>query len=312
MATMESRTRTRREFIRDAGLAGVSLAAFSGLAKGAWAADGQPTVVRVQGTAFRPGPLTRAAVDALGGMRAFVKPGQKVVVKPNIGWDRPPELAANTHPEVVTETVRMCLEAGAVRVTVLDRTCNDPRRCYANSGIAAAVEAFGDGRVGIPHIDERRFREVAIPGGTALTKWKFYEDALDADVYLNLPIAKVHAAAVLTLGLKNIMGVLGGNRGMIHRDLAGYLADLNRVIRPALTIMDATRILVAHGPQGGDPADVRMPNMVIAGTDTVAVDSVTTGLFGLKPEDVPVIPKAVAAGLGTADLGRITIRDLRA
>jgi uncharacterized protein (DUF362 family) len=196
-------------------------------------------------------------------------------------------------------------------VVVLDRTCNDPRRCYVNSGIQPAVEALGDKRVEIPFIDERRFRTVEIPKGKVLTKWPFYEEALDADVYINMPIAKHHAASVLTLGMKNIMGVLGGNRGAIHREIHSYLADLNKVIRPKLTIMDATRILVANGPQGGSLSDVRQPNTVITGEDFVAVDSVSTGLFGLGPKDVPYIMKGQEEGLGVADTARITVRKVK-
>jgi uncharacterized protein (DUF362 family) len=205
----------------------------------------------------------------------------------------------------------MCLEAGAARVMVFDRTCNDPRRCYVNSGIAPALEALGDKRVEVPFVDDRRFREVPIPRFRRLSKWSFYEDALDADAYINLPIAKHHGASVLTLGLKNVMGVIGGNRGMIHRDIHANLADLNKVIVPTLVIMDAVRILVANGPQGGDPRDVRKTDTVFAGTDPVAVDAATCPLFGLTSKDVPYLLMAQEDGLGVADPARITVKTIK-
>ncbi len=305
------RKRTRREFIREAILAGAGVAFSPGLMGRVLAMEPGPTVIFAEGAAATPARLVRAAVEALGGMKAFVKQGGTVLLKPNIAWDRKPEFATDTHPELVVETAKMCLEAGAARVVVLDRTCNDARRCYVDSGILPAIEALGDTRVEMPFIDERRFREVRIPNPKAITKWTFYEEALDADTFINMPIAKHHAAAILTLGLKNIMGVLGGNRGLIHRDLGTHLADLNKVIRPALVIMDATRILIRNGPETSNLDDVRHPNTVIAGIDPVAVDSVTCELFGLAPKDIPAIVKAQEEGLGTSDLARITVKRVK-
>jgi uncharacterized protein (DUF362 family) len=254
------------------------------------------------------GRLTRAAIDSLGGMGRFVKKGAFVVLKPNIGWDRTVEQAANTHPEIVAETAKMALEAGAKRVLIFDRTCNDARRCYVSSGIAKAVEGLGDKRVSLEFVDERRFREADVPGGVLLKRITIYGDLLDADVVINLPIAKHHSTAVLTLGLKNVMGAIGGNRAQLHRKIHEYLADLNRAIPSHLTVMDATRILVANGPQGGRIEDVRTPGVVIAGSDVVAVDAVTCPLFGRTPNEVGYIVAAQAAGLGVADLGRITVK----
>ncbi len=154
-----------------------------------------------------------------------------MVVKPNIGWDRTPEQGANTHPEVVREVVALCLEAGAAKVKVFDRTCNDPRRCYVKSGIAAAVERL-DAKVELSHIDERRFREVEMPAALLLKRSSFYEEALDADCFINLPVAKHHSASGLTIGMKNIMGVMGGNRAVLHRNIAEALADMNRASAP--------------------------------------------------------------------------------
>jgi uncharacterized protein (DUF362 family) len=242
-------------------------------------------------------------------MGTFVRAGQKVVVKPNIGWDRTVEQAANTHPEVVVAVVRMCLEAGAAEVTVLDRSCNDPRLCFRRSGIEAAVEAVADRRVRIVHPDERRYRTVAIPGGKVLTSWEYYEDAIAADVFINVPIAKHHGLTVLTLSMKNIMGVAGGNRGRIHSDFDDKIVDLNLGRPSHLVVLDATRVLLAHGPQGGNLADVAYPGVVVAGTDVVAVDAYATRFFKKAPQDIPHIVRAAERGLGKMDMTGIVIRE---
>jgi uncharacterized protein (DUF362 family) len=243
----------------------------------------------------------------LGGIVAFVKPGHKVVVKPNIGWDRNPGQAANTHPLLVKSLVKLALDAGASKVMVFDRTCNDPRRCYANSGIAEAVESIGDRRATCSFIDERKFVPVQIQKGQAITQWQFYKDALDADCYLNVPIAKHHSLSKLTLGLKNTMGVIGGNRGEIHLSIGQKLADLNTVIRPKLTIIDATRVLLRHGPQGGNLDDVKVLDTLIASTDPVAADAYATTLFDLKPDALDSTRAAFALGLGEMDLKRVQV-----
>jgi len=246
--------------------------------------------------------LAVEAVEALGGMGRFVARGDTVVVKPNIGWDRAPELAANTHPAVVTAVIRQCLEAGAKQVRVFDRTCNDPRRCYVSSGIQQAVEALRSERVAIEHIDRRAYRELAIDGGIGLQRWEFYRPALEADAFINVPIAKHHSISRLTLGMKNVMGVIGGNRGVLHRAIEESLCDINLVVPSTLTVIDATRILVANGPVGGRIEDVRTPETVIASPDIVLADSFAATLFDLKPADVPTLATAARRGLGSIDL----------
>ena len=247
----------------------------------------------------------RAAVIALGGMGAFVKAGEVVVVKPNIGWDRTVELAANTHPLVVRTVVELCLEAGAKKVLVFDRTCNDPRRCYVQSGIAAAVEGLKSAKVSMEQIDRRAFIDVDIKGGIDQQRWSFYQPALDADRFINLPIAKHHSISTVTVGMKNIMGVIGGNRGTMHRNIAEALADINTIIRSDLTIVDATRILVANGPQGGRLEDVKILDTIIASPDIVAADAYSATLFGLQPRDITSIVAGAKRGLGTLDLQKV-------
>ncbi|TAL16458.1 DUF362 domain-containing protein [bacterium] len=299
----------RREFIKNSALFCAGTALVPGYPLSAYAAQG-PLVVMAEGKSAAS--LVRETVKALGGMEAFVKPGETVVVKPNIGWDRTPEQAANTHPEVVTEVIRLCLAAGAAKVKVFDRTCNEPRRCYVTSGIGPAVEAIGDPRVELSHIDDRRYRVVDIPGGVFLTRQPFYEDALTADKFINLPVAKHHGASLLTLGMKNIMGVAGGNRAGFHRNLPDALTDINLAIRSHLTIIDATRILLANGPQGGRLEDVKIANTLVAGTDIVAADSVAVSLFGKTPLDIPFLVTAGKRGLGVNDLEKIRVMRLKA
>jgi uncharacterized protein (DUF362 family) len=227
-----------------------------------------------------------------------------VVVKPNIGWDRSVEQGANTHPVVVRTVVEECLKAGAKRVKVFDRTCNDERRCYANSGIEPALRGMKN--VEVKHLEKERFKKVTL-NGRALKEWELYGEALSADVYINVPVAKHHGLTGLTLGMKNVMGIMGGNRGVIHRNIDLALADINAVFRPHLTIIDATRILTAHGPGGGDLRDVRVLNKVIASTDIVAADAYATTIFGKRPEEIAVTVAAHRRGLGEMDLKRIRI-----
>ncbi len=243
----------------------------------------------------------------LGGIAAFVKSGDRVVIKPNIGWDRKPEQAANTHPDVVKAMVAQCLDAGAKEVKVFDRTCNNKNLCYANSGIQQAVESLKSDRAVCEFIDDRKFMPVDIEGGKAVNRWEFYKDALDTDVYINVPIAKHHGLSKLTLGLKNVMGVIGGNRGKIHQEIGQKLADLNRVVGTKLVVIDATRILLRHGPQGGNLDDVKVLDTLIASTDPVAADAYATTLFGLKPSDITSTVAGHASGLGEMDLAKVKI-----
>ena len=249
--------------------------------------------------------LLRETLGALGGMGAFVKSGDSVVVKPNIGWDRTVELGANTHPLVVRAVVEHCLEAGAKTVRIFDRTCNDPRRCYVQSGIQEAVESLRSERVRVEHMDRRAYRELDIAAGQDLKRWSFYQPALEADSFINLPVAKHHSISMLTLGMKNIMGVIGGNRGQLHQNIADSLTDINSVVHSTLTIVDATRILVANGPQGGRLEDVRVLDTLIASTDIVAADAYASTLFGFRPEQISTIATAAKRGLGTMDLARV-------
>jgi len=296
----------RRRFIRQVILfsAGYSLSIprFS-LQDAAAAALPTSDLASVTGSDYQA--VVRESINLLGGMEHFVKPGDKVVVKPNIGWDRSPEQAANTHPLVVKTLIELALEAGAKEVRLFDYTCNEKRRCYINSGIKEAVDSLKTRKAKLVHIDERKFISVDIEAGRSLTRWEIYKDALTADTYINVPVAKHHSLSRLTLGLKNSMGVIGGNRGRLHHDLGQKLADLATVVRPALTVVDATRILLNNGPQGGRLTDVEKRDTVIASADPVAADAFATTLFGLRPEDISSTVAAHRMGLGQMDLGKV-------
>ena len=253
--------------------------------------------------------LVEQVMKPLGGIAAFVSKGDRVVVKPNIGWDRTPEQGANTHPDVVKMVVQQCLDAGAKRVLVFDRTVNDARRCYVKSGIQAAVEAIGDSRAQCVFQDENKFVPVQIKKAKSLKEFHFYEDALatQCDCYINVPIAKHHCLSKLTIGMKNAMGVIGGNRGEIHKGIHQRIADLNLVIRSKLTIVDATRILLRNGPTGGKLEDVKVLDTLIASADPVAADAYATTLFGMKPEELGSTVAAAKLGLGEMDLSKVKI-----
>ncbi len=289
----------RRSFLKAASAASILIPV---IVKDALAAKELPLVSVAEGTDYKA--ITKKAINAVGGMGRFVKAGDVVVVKPNMGWDRSTEFAANTHPLVVRAVVEECLAAGAKKVKVFDRTCNDARRCYVNSGIEGALKGMKG--VECKHIEQERFKKVVL-NGRFLKEWELYDEALSADVYINVPVAKHHGLSKLTLGLKNIMGVMGGNRGYIHRSIDVALADVNAHLKSHLTVIDATRILTAHGPQGGNIADVKILHKVIASTDIVAADAVATTLFGLKPADIPVTVAAYRRGLGEMNLERIKL-----
>ena len=299
----------RRQFIRDVLLwsAGTTLALPRFTILPDALADDRPAALLSVAKGEDYAALVAKVLEPLGGMAQFVKPGDRVVVKPNIGWDRSPEQAANTHPLVVKAVVSQALAAGAKRVQVFDRTCNEQRRCYANSGIEQAIRELGDDRAVIEHIDQRKFVPVEIAKGKALTRWEIYKDALDCDCYINLPVAKHHGLSRLTLGLKNTMGVIGGNRGSLHHDLGQSLADLATVIKPKLTLIDATRILLNNGPQGGNLSDVRRMDTLIASADPVAADAYATTLFELPPDAIDSTLAAYRMGLGEMALDRIKV-----
>lgn len=297
----------RREFLKIAGISGIGMSIPGSINTLINSAEASRRSSIVVATGKSPSKITRAAIDAFGGIRKFVSKGDIAVIKPNMAWDRTPAQAANTNPYVVGTVVRLCFEAGAKKVRVFDRPVNDPRRCYVQSGIAAAAESAG---ADVIHIDERKFRDMKI-NGRALKTWPIYSEILDADKVINVPIAKHHGLAKLTMSMKNWMGVMGGRRSQIHQNLDQSLVDLSMAIKPVLTVLDAVRILTANGPQGGSLSDVKQMNTVIVGTDQVAIDSFGATLFGMKGSDLDYVKLADRAGFGTMDLSKVYIKKIK-
>jgi len=298
----------RREFLRDVAAfsAGMAAPVFS-MGREALAAEtAAPVVAVAEGKDWAA--LPAATLALIGGMGAFVKKGAKVFIKPNASFDRTPEQGANVHPDVLKSLVKLCLEAGAAKVILFDRTLAEERRCYVNSGLGAAIESIGDSRVVFERNEDRKFVPVKIDRGVAFNNWQFFKDALDADTYINVAVAKHHNSAKLTMGLKNVLGIIGGNRGKIHWSLDQGIVDLNTVARPRLTIIDATRIMLTHGPGGGNLEDVAVKNTLIASADVVAADSYCAKtLFNVEPTDIPYIKIANQTGLGECNLARIKV-----
>ena len=255
-----------------------------------------------------PAELTRRAVEALGGMQRFVKSGNDVIIKPNICTDYHTfEYAATTNPEVVAELVRQCLAVGARRVRVMDAPFGgSAESAYLKSGIADAVTAAG-GQMEV--MNSAKYAKTPILQGLDIKEWWFYQEILTTDVLINVPIAKQHGSAGLTLGCKNLMGTLQ-NRDMIHQNLHQRIADITSLVCPDLTIVDAYRILLRGGPTGGDLNDVKLTKTVIASHDIVAADAYACTLFGRTAEDIGYIRSAASMGIGTKDLASIKIEEL--
>ncbi len=255
-----------------------------------------------------PTEIVETALTALGGIERFVKPGDDVIIKPNICVSyRSFEYAATTNPEVVGALTSLSLNAGAKRVRVMDNSFGgSPEKAYTNSGIEEAVNAAGGEMELMSRI---KYRAVDIPQGKDINRWSIYGDILDADVLINVPIAKHHSLARLTLGMKNLLGIVQ-KPNRFHSNLAQRTADLNSRVHSTLTVVDAVRILKDHGPTGGNLNDVEIANTVIASHDIVAADSYAATLFGLTGNDIPTIRSGAQMGLGNMDLSSITVEKI--
>ena len=255
-----------------------------------------------------PEALVQTALAALGGMERFVKQGDYVVVKPNICVNyHSYEYAATTNPWVVGELVRLALGAGASRVLVMDYPFGGtPESAYVRSGIQDQVLAAGGEMEAFSPV---KFVRTEIPEGLDLKVWNIYDEVLRADVVINVPIAKQHGIARLTLGMKNLMGVIS-DRAAYHRNIGQRLADLTSRIRPALTIVDAVRILTAGGPSGGNLDAVKKLDTVIASPDIVAADGYAATLFGMTPNDLGYVRAGASMGLGRSDLANLNIDEI--
>ena len=246
----------------------------------------------------QPAEMARKTFELLGGVSRFVAKGDYVLLKPNLSWDRAPEYAATTNPELVAEIVRLCFQAGAKKVVILDNTCADARRSYDACQIPVYAQQAG---ADVRFVRENQFVETPIPNGTNLKSWPIHQEVFNADKLISIPILKHHGIPGITSGFKNMMGLLGGQRGRIHRPFSENIVDINRVIKPNLTIIDAIRVLRRNGPQGGNLNDVEQMNILLAGTDRVLVDAWAAKIFGLNPLTVEYLKLAHSAGLGEID-----------
>jgi uncharacterized protein (DUF362 family) len=253
-----------------------------------------------------PEQLVRRAIEAMGGIGKFVSRGDVVVVKPNIGWDRMPIHAANTNPEVVGAVIRLAFEAGAKKVVVADGSCNDPNRCFQRSGIWRAAYELGADVV-LPQ--EHRFRSMRLKGDV-LDEWPVFTTLVDADKVINVPVAKHHNLAKFTAAMKNWYGVLGGRRNRLHQNIDVSIADLASFMRPTLVVMDAWRVLMRNGPQGGNIDDAKDMHTVIASVDQVASDAFGCTLIGQKPENLPYLAMGEKRGLGTMRWESLRVREV--
>ncbi len=269
----------------------------------------EPYLVVARGTA--PSAIVRAAVDALGGINKFVKAGNDVILKPNIcNAQNTFEYASTTNPQVMAELVKMCLEAGAKRVRVMDQPFSGTAtEGYKRSGIRDAVEKAG-GQMEI--MANAKYVSVDFPRGRDLKSSKVYQDILKADVVINVPIAKHHGSAQVTMAMKAMMGVIQ-DRNDIHIALDQRIADLNTLLKPTLHIIDAIRVLKENGPTGGSLSDVMQANTIIATVDPVAADAYATQLFfNKKPEQIGYIKFGAEMGLGRYDFQNLRVKEITA
>ncbi len=260
-----------------------------------------PEMVIVQGKDHEA--ITKKAIESIGGIQTFIKSGDRVTIKPNIGWDRVPRQAANSNPVIVKTMVELCLSAGAAKVIVTDCSCNDPRRCFRRSGIAAAAEAAG-AEVVLP--DNRKFRDFEF-NGDALGSWPVFAPFVDTDKMINIPIVKHHNLAGATIAMKNWYGIIGGRRNQLHQNIHESIVDLAMFMKPTLTVLDATRILMTNGPSGGNLSDVKTANTVAVSVDQVAIDAFGVTFLDKKPADIRYITLAEQKGIGTSNLNNLRV-----
>lgn len=304
----------RRDFIKKSFAA--SLAAGSTLAMGNYekifaAANSLPAayydMVAVKGG--EPEVMFDKAIASLGGMKRFVKKGQTVVVKPNIGWDVIPEKAANTNPKLVKRVIEHCYNAGAKVVYVFDHTCDNWTKCYSNSGIERAVKDAG-GKI-VSGASESYYHEVNIPKGKRLNKDKVHELILQSNVFINLPILKHHSAARMTAAMKNHMGLIWDRNYWHQNDLQQCIADFLTYRKPDLNIIDAYNVMKRNGPRGVSKEDVVLMKSQIISTDIVAADAAAAKLYGVEPETIGYIKAAHEMKLGNMDLNKLSINRIK-
>ena len=305
----------RQEFLKSIALAGAAAALFSEGASDVLAqgeAGRTPDLVAVMGG--EPDTMFATAIKQMGGIGRFVKKGQKVCIKPNIGWDKTPELAANTNPLLVATLVKACLAAGASEVVVFDHTCDDWRRSYETSGIAEAVEKAG-GKM-MPGNEPQYYRLISFPRAKNMKTARVHQAILDSDVWINMPVLKTHSGAKMTICMKNLMGIVEDRRFFHTNDLHQCIADICTIDPPpVLNIVDAYRVLKSNGPRGRDANDVVKPQALFMSTDIVAIDTAASKFFnGIVPmplENLTFLAHGEELGVGTMDLNSLKIKRVK-
>jgi len=275
-------------------------------------AGGAPDMVAVMGG--EPEVMFRRAIAEMGGMAKFVKKGQKVTVKPNIGWDKTPELAGCTNPKLVEEIVKQCLAAGAKEVTVFDHTCDDWVKCYKTSGIEDAAKKAG-AKV-LPAHEESYYRDVSLPKGVKLKNAKIHQAITDCDVWINVPILKHHGGANLTISMKNYMGIVWDRRYFHSTDLQQCIADIcTYPKKPVLNVVDAYRVMQTNGPRGRSESDVVLAKGLFISPDMIAVDTAATKFFSqirdMPLEDVKHITYGNNHKIGRMDIDKLNIKRIK-
>jgi uncharacterized protein (DUF362 family) len=302
----------RREFIIHGVSAGLVAGATGSIFNLVNLASASPVMNLYDLVAVRDGEpelMFDRAIASLGGMTKYVKKGQKVVVKPNIGWDVPPERAGNTNPKLVGRIVKHCLDAGASEVYVFDNTCDAWNLCYKNSGIEKAVKDAG-GKL-VPGNTEGYYQSVRIPRGVKLKEASVHELILTSDVFINVPVLKHHSSASLSLAMKNLMGVVWDRRYWHRNDLHQCIADFVSWRKPTLNVIDGYRVMMRNGPRGVSLSDVVTMKQLIISADIVAADAAAAKIFGSKPEDIPHIRIAHEMKLGNMALDKLSINRIK-
>ena len=248
-------------------------------------------------------------IESFGGMKNFVKSGQTVVVKPNIGWDRVPEYGANTNPELVAKIIEHCFAAGAKDVFVFDHTCDNWQRSYASSGIEAAAKAAGAKVVSAN--SESSYKTVAIPKGRTMKQAKVHEVLLSSDVFINVPPLKHHGGALVSFAMKNLMGIVWDRDYWHSNNLQQCIADMSTYRKPDLNIIDGYRVLKRNGPKGVSYRDVSLEKAQILSTDIIAADAAAAKIFGREPNTIGHIRIGHEMGIGEIDLEKLNINRIR-
>lgn len=246
----------------------------------------------------------RLAIKVLGGMEVFVKTGDRVLLKVNAAFASPPALSATTHPQIISETARMCFAAGAASVTVTDNPINDPASCFALTGIEQAARSSG-AKLILPR--EHFFKPTTVQGGKLISNWPlFYEPFRYINKVIGIAPVKDHHRSGASLTMKNWYGLLGGRRNIFHQDIHTIIKELAMMVKPSLVILDGTTSMMSNGPTGGSLSDLKRTNTMIAATDQVAADAFGATLLDKAAQDLAFIANAEAAGVGTADYRRLS------